>query len=93
MAINNWRISYDRNAVLGRGTFGRIFLGSLINKKTGIAEMKVAIKRIEIDAVPESEKLLLDREIVQLELNHPNVVKLLHWEDQGEFRYKYTFSN
>ena len=86
MAINNWRISYDRKVVLGRGTFGRIFLGNLINKETGITEMQVAIKRILIDEVTESEKLLLDREIVQLELNHPNVVKLLHWEDQGEFR-------
>jgi len=86
MAINNWRISYDRNAVLGRGTFGRIFLGNLINKETGLAEMQVAIKRIVIDEVPESEKILLDREMVQMELNHPNVVKLLHWEDQGEFR-------
>ncbi len=86
MAMNNWRISYDRKVILGRGTFGRIFHGNLINKETGLVEMEVAIKRIVIDEVPESEQIFLDREMVQLELNHPNVVKLLHWEDQEDFR-------
>ena len=87
MAINNWRIDYDRKVLLGRGGFGATFLGNLINKDTGLVEMQVAIKRIVIDEVPESEKVLIDREMtIQKELNHPNVVKLLHWEEQGEFR-------
>ena len=83
---NNWRIDYDRKVVLGRGGFGATFLGKLINKETGLVEMQVAIKRIVIDEVPESEKVLVDREMIQMELNHPNVVKLLHCEEQGEFR-------
>ena len=76
MAINNWRIDYDRKVLLGRGGFGATFLGNLINKDTGLVEMQVAIKRIVIDEVSESEELFLDREIVQMELNYPNVVKL-----------------
>ena len=86
MAISNWRIFYDRKAVIGRGTFGRVFLGNIVNTDTNVVEMQVAIKRIVVDELPESEIHLLDRECVQLELNHPNVVKLLHWEDQGDFR-------
>ena len=85
--MDNWRISYDRKVVLGRGTFGRIFLGNLIDKETDLAVVQVAIKRIVMDEVPESEQLFIDREMVQLELNHPNIVKLLHWEDQGDFRW------
>ncbi len=92
---NQWRISYERNKILGSGGFGTVFLGTLLTGK-GILE-QVAVKRIQrsyngVSSQNLPEKLE-DREFIhQLKLGkHPNVVELLDWEDQGDdFRYIYS---
>jgi len=69
--------------VIGSGGFGIVFRGTLRTENG--TKVQVAVKRIWGDW---SSKILEDdRELVQLKLDHPNVVKLLYWEDHGEFRY------
>lgn len=94
---NKVRISYKKDELLGRGRYGAVFKGELVTEK-GI-KVHVAVKRVPRDELLSSEKPPVkkskqepeDRELVnQLKLGrHPNVVQLLHCEDQGEdFRYK-----
>ena len=72
-----WKIEYNNKDVIGRGSFGIVFSGSFQNSD-------VAVKRIELVRLDGND----DREEEALRrLDHPNVVKLLHCEDQGEFRY------
>ena len=82
------RISYDRNLKLGKGGYGFIYGGVLIDDVNENIETPVAVKRILIDDDDddEEEEFASDRELIQLKLNHPNVVKLLHWEDVKAFR-------
>jgi len=86
--VNQWRISYERDKILGCGSYGIVCLGKLLTEDE-IDEMPVAVKRVWIQ---KNHLLLLqklstkseeDRELAhQLKLGqHPNVVKLLHWED------------
>lgn len=84
--VNKWRISYERDQKLGNGAYGVVYLGKLVTEER--KEIPVAVKQVWIqrDLLSSAE----DRELAnQLKLGqHPNVVKLLHWEDQGEdFRY------
>ncbi len=75
-------VTYDRNRMLGKGAYGKVFQGKLIYTKTGI-ETKVAVKRYEMLRVDKS------RTLVEMHLNHPNVVKLLHYEDVEDiFRHE-----
>lgn len=70
-----WRIKFDKNKNLGRGTFGIVYEGEYKKEV-------VAVKRILLDnIVDEREEHALKR------LSHANVLKLFHVEDQGEFRY------
>ncbi len=88
---NQTRITYNRKEILGRGGYGAIFKGSLfVNNKSGVKGahydevIDVAIKRLEIDT---TEMDMKERELKQTELNHPNVVKLLHYEEDEDFMY------
>jgi len=84
---NQCRITYERDRILGRGGYGTVFLGTLSTE--GIKQ-QVAVKRILRRSNDTSSHNLStkteDREFIyQLKLGkHPNVVQLLHWEDQGE---------
>lgn len=86
---NQLRIKYERDKILGRGSYGTVYLGKLLTEK-GIVMGQVAVKRIlkRYDDVS-SQNLstnLEDREFIhQLKLGkHPNVVQLLHWEEDGD---------
>jgi len=68
-----WEVTYDMT-MLGEGAYGQVFRGKLINKKTGTVT-EVAVKRHEMIRVDR------DRTLVEMRLDHPNVVKLLHCED------------
>jgi hypothetical protein len=65
---------FDKETILGRGDYGKVFLGEFRNEK-------VAVKRIKISKTqrhtPE-EKLQ--------RLNHLHVVKLLYVEDDPTYR-------
>jgi len=70
-------VTYDKDGMLGKGAYGKVFRGKLINRKTGI-ETEVAVKRHEMLRVDWS------RTLVEMRLDHPNVVKLLHYKDFGD---------
>ena len=67
------KISLDRNNRLGEGGCGSVFHG----KFNGI---KVAVKRVELLKVVENEELALKQ------LDHPNIIKLLHSESGPDFK-------
>ena len=68
------QIAYDRNKLLGEGGFAKVFDGRWNEKK-------VAVKRVQLlDVGSTQEEEALQR------LNHPNVVKLFHVENNEDFR-------
>lgn len=86
---DEWKIlDYDKNQILGQGSYGTVFKGRLVKKNGDDAQvLDVAIKRLEKlnlnykndDAISMERKL-----IKQKKLNHPNVVKFLHSEEQDD---------
>ena len=69
----NRKVKLDRSNRLGEGGYGAVFQG----KFNGI---KVAVKRVELLKVVENEELALKQ------LDHPNVIKLLHSESDNDFK-------
>ena len=68
------QIDYYRNELLGEGGFAKVFDGRWNEKK-------VAVKRVQLlDVGSTQEEEALQR------LNHPNVVKLFHVENNEDFR-------
>lgn len=64
---------------IGAGQYGRVY-------RTVYRGVEVAVKRIERDFANDSR----DPEMSALrELNHPNIIKLLHAEDDDNFTYVY----
>ena len=67
-------MTFDREKILGQGRYGTVFEGVWLNTK-------VAIKRVglrEANAIKEGFSLF--------GLDHRNVVKLLHVENDDDFR-------
>ena len=68
------QIDYYRNELLGEGGFAKVFDGRWNEKK-------VAVKRVQLlDVGSTQEEEALQR------LNHPNVIKLFHVENNDDFR-------
>ncbi|KAK4011301.1 hypothetical protein OUZ56_020417 [Daphnia magna] len=68
------KIFFDRDALLGLGGFGLVFKGKFGGRE-------VAVKRVELRHVDKRE------EDAMLKLEHPNIVKLLHYEKDNDFMY------
>jgi hypothetical protein len=70
-------MTFERDKILGRGTFACVFYGTLNGKP-------VAVKRIQLhdleEFIPNWE------EIAMKQLDHKNVVKLLHVEENEDFK-------
>lgn len=80
------KITYDKAHILGgRGSNNNeVFMGKLAGEDG--AETKVAVKRTHLKWG--AARSLVDRILGhQMRLNHPNVVKYFHFEDDGVFRY------
>ncbi len=80
------KITYERKDLLGSGGFANVFKGRLKTETVGgeiIDEREVAIKRIEL--AKKENQLFGERESEQRKLDHPNVVKLLHVEEDDDF--------
>ncbi len=81
-------LDYDKNHILGRGGFAIVYRGKLV-KNNGDDGQKadVAIKRIQKNLKHQNyETISMEREfIIQKKLNHPNIVKLLHIEQDENF--------
>ena len=69
----NRKVKIYRSNRLGEGGYGAVFQG----KFNGI---KVAVKRVELLKVVENEELALKQ------LDHPNIIKLLHSESGPDFK-------
>ena len=70
------QLQYDETSVLGEGSSGFIFRGTLNG-------LQVAVKRVQLVQIKTSVKECQ----ALLDLDHPNIVKLLHVEDDPFFRY------
>jgi serine/threonine protein kinase len=70
----NRKVKLDRSKPpLGEGGYGSVFHGKFNGKK-------VAVKRVELLKVVENEELALKQ------LDHPNIIKLLHSESDNDFK-------
>jgi serine/threonine protein kinase len=67
------KITFDRSNRLGEGGYGSVFLGKFNGKE-------VAVKKVELHKVVENEELALKQ------LDHPNIIKLLHSESDKDFK-------
>jgi hypothetical protein len=72
------RLTIDRAKILGKGNYGIVYEGAL-------GEIKVAVKRIPLENVAiisnEQEEMALKI------LDHTNVIKLFHVEEDQNFKY------
>ncbi|KAI9553210.1 hypothetical protein GHT06_021105 [Daphnia sinensis] len=68
------KIWFDRDALLGMGGFGAVCKGKFGGRE-------VAVKRVQLHHVSKRE------EEAMLKLDHPNIVKLFHFESDDDFRY------
>lgn len=70
-------ILYDRSNILGRGGFAIVYSGTLDGNP-------VAVKRIQRDVVA-NESNKREEEALR-RLDHPNVINLLHVEEDDDFK-------
>jgi serine/threonine-protein kinase/endoribonuclease IRE1 len=70
---SNRKIEIEGAIPLGEGGYGKVFPG----KYNG---HKVAVKRVDLFQVSDNEEIAL------LKLDHPNIIKLLHSEDDEFFK-------
>jgi Protein tyrosine and serine/threonine kinase len=63
---------------LGEGGFGGVYGGTF--KGSDVAIKKVQIDHLDPNRAPREYDDMLH-------LDHPNVLKLLHWQDKEEFRF------
>jgi serine/threonine protein kinase len=68
-------IQFDREVRLGEGGYGSVFPGTFQGRK-------VAVKRVLLIDAPSSDH---DGKVLQ-QLNHPNIVKRLHFETDDNFK-------
>ena len=77
------RLSYNEGGILGKGASGFVFSGTLDG------QMPVAVKRVQLDSglMPQrkAEAQKKEEEAVR-QLDHPNVVKILHLDQDLSFR-------
>ena len=78
------RLNYDRNDVLAKGVAGFVFRGSFDEDKT-----PVAVKRVLLANMHKKPAVQKKNEEALSVLDHPNVIKLLHIEQDQSFRYNF----
>jgi serine/threonine protein kinase len=66
-------IQLNREVLLGQGGFGAVFLGTFQGRE-------VAVKRVELIRASANEEENLKQ------IDHPNIVKLLHVECTDDFK-------
>ena len=70
-------ISWNDNDVLGKGGFGKVFLGNLDGQR-------IAVKCVQLKYV---DHKLIDRKLVSMQLlDHPNVMKLLFTNHDHQYK-------
>lgn len=75
----DWQLNHEqveRNAKLGEGNFGEVFVGTL-QVSPFLPKMKVAIKTLHNRSLDGDERIKFLKEAnLMLELHHPNVIRL-----------------
>ena len=81
--LNIFLVKIDESKELGRGGFGTVFLGTFEGNN-------VAVKKIPVSVLDEEIcKEDLQREIeLHKQLDHQNVLKLLHVDDEKDPKWK-----
>lgn len=73
---NNKKLEYDRSKILGRGGFAIVYSGKLDGEP-------VAVKRLQQDMAANENQI---EEEALRQLDHPNVIHLLHVEEDEDFK-------
>ena len=73
------KLEYDRSKILGRGGFATVYSGKLDGKQ-------VAVKRLQQDLAVNNGNQGKREEEALRELDHPNVISLLHVEEDEDFK-------
>ena len=76
------RLSYNENGVLAKGVAGFVFRGSFDD-----AKIPVAVKRVQLANMHKKAAIQKRNEDLLSVLDHPNVIKLLHIEQDQSFKY------
>ena len=72
--------SFKMDQFIALGSYGKVYSGTYEGQQVAIK--KIDLDRLRLDGNEDRECQVLRQ------LDHPNVLKLLHWEDKGEFRFK-----
>ena len=67
--------------LIGRGFFGTVHRGTFEGSEVAIKKMQIL--RLDQRGPREYESMK--------QLDHPNVLKLLHWQDDADFRFDVSF--
>jgi len=79
-----WKmISYERTSILGRGGYGTVFEGELMNQKDN-TKRRVAIRRNPFHDKRDFERQSQSFQLL-MNLDHPNVIQLFHIKEDGDF--------
>jgi predicted Ser/Thr protein kinase len=60
------------------GGQGQVYRGTFRGKECAVKKLQLALLQLDKSSQQEQEMML--------ELSHPNIAKLLYWEDKREFR-------
>ncbi len=75
------KLCYSENEILGKGSAGFVFRGSFDHDKIPVAVKRVQLASMQKEAIQKREEEALKG------LDHPNVVKLYHVENDKDFKY------
>lgn len=77
------KLTYNANNILGKGSNGFVFNGYFIGEAEN--QIPVAVKRVQL-ASTKKEAVQKREEDAMKGLNHPNVIQLLHVDQDDSFR-------
>ena len=87
--LNIFLVKIDESKELGRGGFGTVFLGTFEGNNVAVKKIPVSVLDEEICKEDLQRKIELQREVeLHKQLDHRNVLKLLHVDDEKDPKWK-----
>lgn len=77
------KLTYNENNILGKGSNGFVFSGYFGDPES---KLPVAVKRVQLASTNKKEAVQKREEDAMKGLDHPNVVKFLHVEQDYSFK-------